>query len=117
MALIKHGRNVGVFTPERPIEKHFHDHDETWVILEGTARAHLVDREGAHHEFHLEPGDVWMIEVGCEHEATPTTPEFRLTYVPGTIPPGAHPPGHYYLEQERYIPSLQLVKTPTTRYG
>ena len=117
MSVIKSGRQIGVFTPERPVEKHFHDHDETWVVLEGRAKAYFIDREGHRDDFMLDKGDCWMIEVGFEHGADPITPEFKLIYIHGTYSPGCHKPGHYYMEEERYIPSFELKKTPTDRYG
>lgn len=116
MALIKKGENIGIFTPQRPIEKHFHDHDEIWVVLEGRAKACMIDRQGERHEFLLEEGDCWMIDVGCEHGADPLTEQFKVIYIHGFVAPGAHRPGHYYMEQEGYIPTLELKKIPTDRY-
>ena len=117
MAVIKRGEQIGVFTPDRPVEKHFHDHDETWVVLEGKANAYMIDRGGKREEFVLEEGDCWMIEVGVEHGANPISPELKLIYIHGVRPPGGHTPGHYYMENEGYIPSFELKKTPTDRYG
>lgn len=117
MAVIKKGQNIGVFTPKRPVGKHFHDHDETWVVLEGRAKAYMIDRDGKRDEFILEAGDCWMIEVGVEHGADPMTPEFKLIWIHGTMPPGCHKPAHYCMEEEGYIPSFKLTKTPTNRYG
>jgi 2-desacetyl-2-hydroxyethyl bacteriochlorophyllide A dehydrogenase len=37
--------------------------------------------------------------------------------VKGTFPEGSHKPGHYYVEKEGYIPSLELKKSPTNRYA
>lgn len=116
MALIKKGQNVGIATPEAPVEKHFHDHDETWVVLEGEAKSFTIDHAGQREEHILRPGDCLMIEAGWEHGAVPITPEFKVVYIYGTRPPGSHEPGHYYMERERYIPSLELRKTPTGRY-
>jgi len=98
------------------VEKHFHDHDETWIVLAGKAKAFEIDRQGRRYEYILQPGDVWMIEVGHEHGCEALTPDFKITVFPGTIPPGAHKPGHYYMEKEKYIPSFKLQKTPTNRY-
>lgn len=116
MTLIKQGERIATFTLERPVEKHFHDHDETWVVLAGRAAAYAIDREGRRHEFELAAGDCWMIEAGWEHGADPITPEFKLIGITGTRPPCAHQPGHYDMEREGYIPSLELRKTPTDRY-
>lgn len=115
--LIKLGeRKPNIFTPARPIEKHFHDHDETWVVMEGRATAYMIDREGNRREFEIEAGDIWMIEVGWEHGADPITPEFKLISFPGTRPEGAQPLGHYYVEKEGYIPHFELRKVATDRY-
>ncbi len=60
-------------------------------------------------------GDVLMIPAGCEHGSDgPNT--FAMNAVIGTLAPGAHPPGHYYVEESGYLPSLSLVRTPSERY-
>ena len=105
------------FTPQHPVEKHFHDHDETWLVMGGRARAFMVDREGREAEFRLEAGDVWMVEAGVEHGCEPLGEEgVHIFPFPGTIPQGSHPPGHYYMEREGYLPALQVTKQPCNRY-
>ncbi len=105
------------FTPDTPVEKHFHDHDETWIIMGGRAKAFMVDRDGKRSEFVLEEGDIWMIEAGVEHGCEPMGDEVLIFPFPGTIPEGSHKPGHYYMEVERYMPTLYVKKTPCDRYG
>jgi len=110
----------GLLTTSFPLqacEKHFHDHDETWLILSGSGTAYWMDHDGRREEFPLAAGDVWMIPAGYEHGLERADPGgLAVTTFYGTIPPGAHAPGHYYMEKEGYVPSLQLVKTPTARY-
>lgn len=99
-------------------EKHFHDHDETWLILKGSGTGFWIDHDGNREDFILEAGDVWMIPAGFEHGSDGRNSEdFTINVVDGTKPPGCHEHAHYYIEKEGYIPSLQLVKTPTDRYG
>jgi hypothetical protein len=106
------------FTPETPVEKHFHDYDETWVISGGRCRAYLIDHEGRREEFDLESGDIWMVEAGVEHGCDPYEGGVDIFPFAGTIPAGSHAPGrHYYMEQEGYIPRLRVEKTVTDRYG
>ncbi len=100
------------FTPDTPVEMHFHDHDETWVIMGGAGIATMVDRDGTRSEFPVQAGDIWMVEAGVEHGVVPTTDELLIFPFPGTLPVGCHPPGHYYLDQEGYMPTLYLVKEP-----
>ena len=45
------------FTPQNPVEMHFHDSDETWIMMGGRALAHSVDREGKARDFELEEGE------------------------------------------------------------
>lgn len=103
-------------------ERHFHDSDETWIVLEGRGTGYWIDHAGVREEFELEAGDVWLIPAGYEHgsdgfaETGENSEDFRITVFMGTQAPGSHPVGHYYLEEERYVPSLQLVKTPVDRY-
>lgn len=103
-------------------EKHFHDHDETWVILQGKGTGYWVDHGGKRKEFDLEAGDVWMIPAGYEHGSeglkatSKNSGDFAIAVFNGTQPEGSHKPGHYYLEKERYIPTFELRKTPTDRY-
>ncbi len=111
MPVYKRGQSVATFTPEHPVERHFHDCDETWVIIEGTAQARLTTPSGKVDEFVLEAGDIWMIYAGEDHEAMPLTPVFKLVGISGTLPPDARET-HLYKEHEGYVPSLQLVKTP-----
>ena len=103
------------FTPEEPVEKHFHDHDETWVIMSGRCRAFMIDRDGKKDEFDLEEGDIWMIEAGVEHGCEPIG-EVLIFPFPGTLPEGSHEPGHYYMEKEGYMPTLVLRKEPLNKY-
>jgi len=106
----------GVALPE--CEKHFHDYDETWIILQGEGTGYWIDHEGNREEFVLEAGDVWMIPCGYEHGSHgPNSDDFEIVVVSGTQPPGSHEPGHCYVEEEGYIPSLVLKKTPTDRYA
>ncbi len=104
------------FSVNNPVEKHFHDHDETWVITAGKCTAFMVGLDGNRTEFALEKGDVWMVETGVEHGCDPLDDGVWIFPFPGTIPAGSHEPGHYYIEQEHYIPRLKVVKTPTDRY-
>lgn len=103
-------------------EKHFHDHDETWIILSGKGLAYWIDHNGRREDFMLAAGDVWMIPAGYEHgsdgfpETGRNSDDFIIQVIYGTLPPGAHTPGHYYVEKEGYIPSLTLNRTPTNRY-
>lgn len=103
--------------PVTDVEKHFHDYDETWLVLGGRGTAYWIDHEGKREEFILEDGDIWMIPAGYEHgSAGPNSPDFKLAVFNGTLPPGSHEPGHLYMEELGYIPSLELKKTPTDRY-
>jgi hypothetical protein len=104
------------FTPENPVEKHFHDHDETWIITRGKCNAYAIDREGKREDFVLEAGDIWMVETGVEHGCDPCEGGVDIFPFPGTIPEGSHQPGHYYMEKERYMPTLRVEKTPIDRY-
>jgi mannose-6-phosphate isomerase-like protein (cupin superfamily) len=103
------------FTSEDPVEKHFHDYDETWFVMEGKAKAFMVDRDGEYSEFVINEGDIWMVEAGVEHGCVPQD-QVAIFPVPGTMPQGAHEPGHYYMEEEGYMPTLQVVKRPLDRY-
>ena len=104
------------------VEKHFHDCDETWLILAGRGTGYWIDHEGERQEFELEAGDVWMVPAGYEHgsDGFPDTgrnsDDFTIQVLMGTEPPGAQEPRHLYIEEERYLPTLQLVKTPIDRY-
>lgn len=96
-------------------EQHFHDHDETWLILAGRGSAFLIDHDGRREDVELQAGDVLMIPAGYEHGSEgPNT--FAMTAFNGTLAEGAHQPGHYYLEHERYVPSLSLLRHPSDRY-
>ena len=48
-------------------EKHFHEHDESWLMLDGQAVGFWIDDQGKKELFQLEAGDVWMIPAGFEH--------------------------------------------------
>jgi hypothetical protein len=105
------------FKPETPVEKHFHDHDETWVVTNGACKAFMVDLNGRYSEFLLEAGDIWMVEAGVEHGCNPLGEGVWIFPFPGTIPLGSDKPvGHYYVEKEHYLPRLVLEKVPTDRY-
>lgn len=96
-------------------EKHFHDYDETWLILAGRGTAYLIDHDGVREDLALEAGDVLVIPAGFEHGSEgPNT--FAMNAVLGTLAPGAHTPGHYYVEEAGYVPSLSVVRTPSKRY-
>jgi mannose-6-phosphate isomerase-like protein (cupin superfamily) len=103
-------------------EKHFHDSDEAWVVLQGKGTSYWVDHDGRREDFELDAGDVWLVPAGYEHgsdgfpETGRNSDDFTLTVFLGTEAPGSHPVGHYYMEEERYVPSFQLVKTPIDRY-
>jgi hypothetical protein len=86
-------------------------------MMGGSARAFMVDRDGKRSEFTLEGGDIWMVEAGVEHGCDPIDDEVLIFPFPGTIPEGSHKPGHYYMEKERYMPTLQVDKKPCDRYG
>jgi hypothetical protein len=98
------------FTPQHPVEMHFHDSDETWIMMGGKAMAHMVDRQGDRRDFEIEAGDIWMVEAGVEHGCDPITEEVLIFPFMGTIPEGSHPPGHYYFEKEQYMPTLVVRK-------
>ncbi|MDB4699024.1 zinc-binding dehydrogenase [Candidatus Latescibacteria bacterium] len=121
MSLYKGLLNEGFALPH--CEKHFHDHDETWLILKGSGTGYWIDHDGHREEFALEQDDVWMIPAGYEHgsEGLPDTgknsDDFTIAVLDGTMPPGSHDKGHYYVEKEEYIPSFKLIKTPSNRYG
>jgi len=106
------------YSPDSPIDIHFHDYDETWIVTRGRCDAFMVDRDGARAEFPLEEGDVWMVEAGTQHGCKPLPPD-GVDFIPvsGTIPVGSHEPGHYHMEEERYLPTLRLEKVPLDRYG
>lgn len=105
------------FTPERPVEVHFHDHDETWVVMGGKGLATMIDRQGEKTEFEIEEGDIWMVEAGVQHGVMPSTDELLIFPFSGTIPLGSHKPGHYYLEKERYMPVLCVAKVPIEEHN
>lgn len=105
------------FSPSQPVEKHFHDHDETWLIVSGSCRAFMIDRDGVSAQFELSAGDVWMVEAGVEHGCDPLGDGVSIFPFPGTIPVGSHEPGHYYMEREGYMPTLHVVKVPIARYS
>ena len=105
------------FTKDTPVEMHFHDHDETWVVVAGKAQAHRVDRDGERSEFLIQAGDIWMVEAGVEHGCDPIDDEgCDIFPFHGTIPEGSHTPGHYYMDKEHYMPTLHVTKTPIDRY-
>lgn len=115
MALHKGHLNGGFKLPQ--CEKHFHDHDETWLILKGRGTGYWIDHEGQREAFELAAGDVWMIPAGYEHGSQgPNSEDFEINVFNGTMPLGCHAMGHYYVEKEKYIPRLDLVRTPTDRY-
>ncbi len=99
------------------VEKHFHDHDEIWLILEGRGTGYWIDPAGERTDFDLEAGDVILMPAGWEHGSDGPNEGLRAAVVFGTQAPGCHRPGHYYMEQEGYIPRLVLVKDPAQRYA
>ena len=103
------------FTQEGPVEMHFHDEDETWVVQEGRARARMVDREGNETIFEIEAGDIWMVEAGVMHGCKPYEEGCRIFPFFGTVPEGSHAPGHYYMHKEGYMPTLRVEKAPIER--
>jgi hypothetical protein len=105
------------FTPEKPVEKHFHDHDETWIMMAGRCKAFMIDRDGHRSEFVLEAGDIWMVEAGIEHGCDPLDDGCQIFPFAGTIPQGSHQPGHYYMEKEGYMPTLVVRKAAVDRYS
>ena len=116
MALHKGLLNSGFHLAE--CEKHFHDHDETWIILKGKGIGFWINHTGNREEFELEAGDVWMIPAGYEHGSVDcNSDDFNIAAFNGTYAPGAHKPKHYYIEEEGYISTLQLAKIPTSRYS
>ncbi len=90
-----------IYTKDNPVEMHFHDEDETWVI-----------QQGEESQFSLEAGDIWMIEAGVQHACEPGEQGCTIFPFYGTIPEGSHEPGHYYMEKEKYMPTLVLKKLP-----
>lgn len=104
------------FTPEAPVEMHFHDHDETWIMMGGKGRATMVDRDGTTSEFDIEEGDIWMVEAGVVHGVMPTTEELLIFPFNGSIPLGSHTPGHYYMDKEQYMPVMCVAKVPLDQY-
>ncbi len=61
MALHKNLLNSGFALPE--CEKHFHDHDETWIILAGRG---IAVSEG--NSYQVGPGDCVATEMGHHHD-------------------------------------------------
>ncbi len=105
------------FTLERPVEMHFHDYDETWIIVGGKCMAHMVDRDGTKSDFELEAGDIWLVEPGVEHGCEVIGEEgCDIIPVPGSIPEGTKAAGHLYMDKEHYMPTLHVTKTPIDRY-
>ncbi|MFC4776326.1 zinc-binding dehydrogenase [Paenibacillus sp. GCM10023252] len=98
-------------------EKHFHDHDETWLIIGGQGTGYYIDHSGIRADFNLQAGDAWLIPAGYEHGSDgPNSADFIISVFNGTMPAGAHKPGHYYVEEEGYVPQLELRKVPSERY-
>ncbi len=100
------------------IERHFHDYDQTWIVLSGTGTAYWIDRSGKREDFVMEAGDVLMTPAGYEHgsEGDKNSEDYTMVSFNGSLGEGAHPPAHYYMEKEGYIPTLTVKKTPTNRY-
>ena len=99
-----------MFTRKTPVEMHFHDEDEIWVIQEGSCIATMIGSDGQESRFTLESGDIWMVEAGLQHGCIPDEGGCKIFPFFGTIPEGSHNPGHYYLEKEKYIPRLYVKK-------
>ena len=55
MALHKNLLNSGFALPE--CEKHFHDHDETWIILAGEGTGYWIDHDGNINRYQRKYGD------------------------------------------------------------
>ncbi len=92
MALHKGLLKGGFHLPD--CEKHFHDHDETWLIVAGTGDGYWIDHDGRREDFALEAGDVWMIPAGYEHGSVgPNSEDFTVAPFGGTMAPGCQPPG------------------------
>ncbi len=104
------------FTPEKPVEKHFHDCDETWIVMGGACRGFLVGRDGKEESFPLTAGDIWMVEAGIEHGCDPDEGGVDIFPFMGTIPEGEVGEGHLYMEDHNYMPTLHVIKTPIDRY-
>lgn len=104
-----------LFEESTPVEMHFHDEDETWVIQAGSCRARMVDREGEETIFALEAGDIWMVEAGVMHGCKPHEGGCRIFPFFGTIPEGSHEPGHYYMHKEGYMPTLAVKREAVAR--
>ena len=104
-----------LFTADSPVDMHFHDEDETWVIQEGSCRARMVDRDGNEEIFELAAGDIWMVEAGVTHGCKPSEGGCRIFPFFGTIPEGSHSPGHYAMHREGYMPTLVVRKDPIDR--
>jgi hypothetical protein len=52
-----------------------------------------------------------MIPAGYEHGSVDcNSDDFDIAVFNGTYAPGAHKPKYYYIEEEGYIPTLQLGK-------
>jgi hypothetical protein len=120
MALHKGLLKQGVYSPNS--EKHFHDYDQIWIILSGRGTVYWIDHAGKREDFILEAGDVWMVPAGYEHgsegfkETGKNSDDYTAAIINGTLPVGSHKPGHYYIEKEHYIATLEVRKTPTDRY-
>jgi hypothetical protein len=83
MPLHKNHMNKGFKLPQ--CEKHFHDHDETWIILKGKGTGYWIDHDGRREEFVLEAGDVWMVPAGYEHGSVgPNSDDFAIAVFNGT---------------------------------
>lgn len=104
------------FTPDTPVEKHYHFFDETWLVTKGRCRAYAIHPDGRREDFELEAGDIWLIEAGIEHGCEACDEGVEIFPFPGTLPEGTSWPGHSYMEQEHVIPKLVLEKVPTDRY-
>jgi len=77
------------------VEKHFHDHAETWVVPAGRGTAWTVGHDGQQDELRLEAGDAWMTPAGTEPWSGPDAADFRLVVFPGIIPDGCHVEGSH----------------------
>ena len=71
------------------VERHFHDCNEYWIIIEGRG---IATSEGV--EYELGPGDMLLTKAGDEHSLEVTEPMVAV-YFYGVMPPGGRT-GHLH---------------------
>ena len=64
------GASVRLHWTDRPYVWHVNDGAEVFVVLEGTVEMRYRDA-GIERSVRLEPTDIFVAEVGCEHVAHP----------------------------------------------